>query len=120
MEIYKVITFDAAHKLPNVPEGHPCGRLHGHTYRVEIHISGSVDKKSGWVIDFAEIKKAASPVIEELDHYCLNEIKGLENPTSENIARWIWGRIRKSLPFQSKIVVQETPQSCAIYKGEDE
>lgn len=120
MEIFKAVTFDAAHKLPNVPKGHQCGRLHGHTFRVEIHISGEADKKTGWVIDFADIKKAVKPVIEELDHHYLNEIKGLENPTSENIARWIWGRAKKTLPSLTKIVVQETPQSGAIYKGEAE
>jgi 6-pyruvoyltetrahydropterin/6-carboxytetrahydropterin synthase len=118
MEIYLSFHFDAAHKLPNVPKGHKCGRLHGHTYNVHIYISGPVDTEFGWVMDFRDIKKTAGPVIEHLDHNYLNEIEGLENPTTENIARWLWARLKPKLPTLTKIIVQETPANAAIYQGE--
>jgi 6-pyruvoyltetrahydropterin/6-carboxytetrahydropterin synthase len=116
MEIYKEFTFESAHLLPNVPAGHKCGRLHGHSYRVEIHVSGELDDKLGWVMDFADIKKIVRPVIKELDHYYLNDISGLENPTSENLARWIWDKLQALLPL-SKIVICETCTSGCSYTG---
>ena len=93
MVVFKAFTFEAAHSLPNVPQDHKCGRLHGHSFRVEVHVRGPVDGQAGWVMDFAEIKKAVQPLCELLDHRYLNEIEGLKNPTSENIARWIWDRL---------------------------
>jgi|ERR1039458_1117551 6-pyruvoyltetrahydropterin/6-carboxytetrahydropterin synthase len=118
MEIFKVFTFEAAHKLPHVPEGHKCGRLHGHSFRVEVHVSGPVHDQLGWVIDFADIKTAFRPIEDQIDHRYLNDIEGLENPTSENIARWIWNRLYPSLSSLSKVVVQETCTSGCIYCGE--
>jgi 6-pyruvoyltetrahydropterin/6-carboxytetrahydropterin synthase len=118
MEIFREFTFDAAHRLPNVPEGHKCSRLHGHTYRVEIHVSGPVDEYTGWVVDFGDIKAAFKPLIDQLDHYYLNEVEGLKNPTSENLAHWIWQRLSAALPL-SKIVVRETCTSGCVYRGED-
>ena len=118
MEIFKVFTFDAAHRLPNLPESHKCRRLHGHTFRVDIHVNGSLHQSFGWVTDFGDIVHCISPIIEELDHNYLNDIAGLENPTSENIAKWLWTRIKPVMPILSKIVVQESPNSGAIYRGE--
>ena len=118
MEIFVSFTFDAAHRLPQVPEGHKCSRLHGHTFRVEVHVSGPVDESLGWVIDFGDLKKICKPVIEQLDHHYLNEIPGLENPTCEVIARWLWQRLMPCLPNLAKIIVQEGPNSGAVYKGE--
>ena len=118
-DIYKEFTFDAAHSLPNVPEGHKCGRLHGHTYRVQIHVSGPVGEHSGWVMDFSDIKTAFKPILEQLDHYFLNEIEGLENSTSENVARWIWARLKPELPQLSKIIISETCTSGCVFTGED-
>ena len=85
-EIFSEFTFEAAHLLPHVPNGHKCGRLHGHSYRVEVHIGGTVDPDNGWIMDFADIKAAAAPTFARLDHYYLNEISGLSNPTSENLS----------------------------------
>ncbi|GAB4452800.1 MAG: 6-carboxytetrahydropterin synthase QueD [Armatimonadaceae bacterium] len=119
MEIFKVFTFEAAHRLPNVPEGHKCARLHGHSFRVEVHVRGPVGETSGWVMDFADIKEAFQPILNRLDHYYLNEIDGLENPTSENIARWIWQHLRPRLPQLSRIVVYETCTSGCVYTGDD-
>jgi 6-pyruvoyltetrahydropterin/6-carboxytetrahydropterin synthase len=120
MEIYKDFTFEAAHRLPNVPPGHKCARLHGHSFRVRVHVSGPVGKESGWVIDFAEILNAIKPIVAQLDHYYLNEIEGLENPTSELLARWIWQRLRPSMPLLTKVHVKETCTSGCIYAGEEE
>jgi 6-pyruvoyltetrahydropterin/6-carboxytetrahydropterin synthase len=119
MDIFKVFRIDAAHRLPNAPEGHPCVRMHGHSFRIEIHVRGPVDPKSGWVADFADIAKAFRPLHDQLDHKCLNDIEGLENPTSENIARWIWKRLRPALPILSRILVQESPDSGCLYEGEE-
>lgn len=118
MEIFKVYTFDAAHRLPSVAEGHTCSELHGHSFRVELHIKGDVDKQSGWIMDFADLDKVFQPVYEQLDHKYLNDIAGLGNPTSENLARWIWQRLHPVLPGLSKIVVQESSESGCVYRGE--
>ena len=119
MEIFKVFKFDAAHRLPNVQQGHKCSQLHGHSFSVEIHIQGSVDPHSGWVMDFADIAAVCQPIVDQLDHKYLNDIDGLDNPTSENIAKWIWKHLRLALPQLSKIVVQESTESGCIYTGEE-
>lgn len=118
MELFKVFHIEAAHKLPNLPEGHKCRRLHGHSFRVEIHIEGEVDPALGWVMDFADLKSAFEPLYKQLDHHYLNEIEGLENPTSENLARWIWQRLKPNLPLLSKILVAETCTSACVYRGD--
>src|SRR5262245_41571649 len=104
-EIFKEFTFEAAHRLPSVPEGHKCGRLHGHSCRVAVHVTGPVEPESGWLMDFAELKKRFQPLYDQLDHHYLNEIPGLENPTSENIARWIWEHLLRSVPQLSRVAV---------------
>jgi 6-pyruvoyltetrahydropterin/6-carboxytetrahydropterin synthase len=119
MEIFKVFHIDAAHRLPNVEPGHKCVNLHGHSFRIEIHISGPVDPRLGWVIDFADIAKAFQPLQDQLDHQYLNDIEGLGNPTSENMAKWLWRNLKPSLPQLSAIMVQESPDSGCIYKGEE-
>ena len=118
-EIFKEFTFEAAHRLPFVPDGHKCARLHGHSFKVELHVGGEVDPMTGWIMDFADIKTAFKPLHAQLDHYYLNEIEGLENPTSENLARWIWQRLKPALPMLSAIVVRETCTTGAIYRGEE-
>ncbi|MGE5610371.1 MAG: 6-carboxytetrahydropterin synthase QueD [Bacillota bacterium] len=120
MEIYKEFTFEAAHRLPNVPDGHKCGRLHGHSFHVAVHVAGPVGTTSGWVLDFADIAAALKPIISRLDHYYLNEIEGLENPTSEILAKWIWRRLKPALPLLAKVVVRETCTTGCIYCGEEE
>ena len=118
MEIFKEFTFEAAHRLPHVPEGHKCARLHGHSFRVAIHVAGPIGAETGWVQDFAELKDAFDPLYRQLDHNYLNEIPGLENPTSENLARWIWHRLAATLPGLSCIVVRETCTSGCAYEGD--
>ncbi len=118
MEIFKAFTIEAAHRLPNVPDGHKCGRVHGHSFQLEIHVRGEVGPKTGWVMDFADIKQAFKPIFDQLDHNYLNEISGLANPTSENLAIWIWKSLKPTLPLLSKIVIRETCTSGCIYAGE--
>jgi len=119
-EIFKEFTFESAHRLPFVPEGHKCFRLHGHSFRVEVHVTGDVDPATGWIMDFGDIKDAFKPLHRQLDHNYLNEIPGLENPTSENLAAWIWDRLRPQLPGLARILVRETCTSGCVYEGEPE
>ena len=118
MEIFRVFQIEAAHYLPHVPDGHKCRRLHGHSFRIEVHVSGEVGAESGWVMDFADVKRAFQPLFDRLDHHCLNDIDGLENPTSENLARWIWQRLQPALPGLARIVVQETCTAGCVYAGD--
>ena len=117
-EIYKEFTFEAAHRLPNVPEGHKCARLHGHSFLAVVHVAGPVGETSGWVQDFGDIKAAFKPLEEQLDHHFLNDVEGLENPTSEVLAKWIWDRLVSSLPNLKEVQVRETCTSGCIYRGE--
>lgn len=114
--VAKTYTFEAAHRLPNVPDGHQCGRLHGHSYQVEVAAKGSVDPVTGFVVDFGDISKVVKPVIARLDHYYLNEIEGLENPTSESLARWIWEQVNQ--PWLTSVTIKETCTSRCCYEGE--
>ncbi|GGS40989.1 6-carboxytetrahydropterin synthase QueD [Streptomyces sp. NPDC088147] len=118
MEIFREFTFEAAHRLPNVPEGHKCQRLHGHSYKVIVHVEAPVDPETGWVMDFGDLKKAFKPLEARLDHYYLNDIEGLGNPTSEVLARWIWERLKPTLPDLSALTVRETCTSGCTYRGE--
>jgi 6-pyruvoyltetrahydropterin/6-carboxytetrahydropterin synthase len=118
VEIFKEFTFEAAHRLPHVPDGHKCGRLHGHSYQVAVHLTGPVDEQAGWVTDFADITHAFGPLRDCLDHNYLNEIPGLENPTSEVLAEWIWERLKCVLPGLSEVVVRETCTSGCAYRGD--
>ena len=117
MDIYYKTSIDAAHLLPNVPKGHKCGRLHGHTYRITIWCSGAVNPATGWVIDYYQIKDAFQPLHDLLDHRYLNEIPGLENSTVENLAVFIWDRLKGAIPV-SGIEIKETCTAGCFYKGE--
>lgn len=109
--------FEAAHRLPQAPEGHKCRRLHGHSFRVEVSVDGDVDPTTGWFLDYGVIREAVEPIRLQLDHYCLNDIAGLENPTSEHVARWIWERLKAALPSLARITVHETCESRCEYEG---
>ena len=116
-ELVKIFRFDAAHSLPNAPEGHKCRQLHGHAYRIDIHVTGVVDPERGWIMDFGDLKKVVRPIIDSLDHKNLGEIPGLENPTSETLAKYIWDRIAPNLPNLSAITIWETDTSRCTYRG---
>lgn len=115
MRIFQDFTFEAAHRLPKVPEGHKCARLHGHSFRVRLTAEGPLDEELGWVMDFADLKAAFKPIYDQLDHHYLNEISGLSNPTSENIAAWIWHGLKPSLPELSEVTVHETCTAGSSY-----
>jgi 6-pyruvoyltetrahydropterin/6-carboxytetrahydropterin synthase len=117
MDIFKTFRLEAAHRLPNVPPGHKCARLHGHSFAVELQVSGPLGDDSGWVMDFAELKQAFQPLYDRLDHHYLNDIEGLENPTSERLAVWIWDRLKPALPLLSAVTVHETCTSGCRYTG---
>jgi 6-pyruvoyltetrahydropterin/6-carboxytetrahydropterin synthase len=117
MDIFKSFTLEAAHRLPNVPPGHKCARLHGHSFRIELHVSGEPDPHAGWVMDFADLKAAFAPIYERLDHHYLNDIDGLENPTSERLAEWIGAQMKPRVPLLSEVVVHETCTSGCRYRG---
>ena len=119
IQVYKEFKFEAAHKLPNLPESHKCSRLHGHSYKVKVHLESVPDVNSGWFMDFDEIKAIVKPVIEQLDHYYLNDIEGLENPTAEEIARWIWLKLKPNLACLIAVELNETCTSGVIYRGQD-
>ena len=120
MEIFREFTFEAAHRLPHVPLGHKCARLHGHSFRCEVHVRGEVGRDSGWFTNSADTKPAFEPLHRVLDHNFLNEVEGLSNPTSEVIAMWIWDRLVPTLPQLSRVVVRETCNSGCIYLGPGE
>jgi 6-pyruvoyltetrahydropterin/6-carboxytetrahydropterin synthase len=117
MDIFKIFQIEAAHRLPNVPEGHKCARLHGHSFRIEVHVRGELDPTLGWVMDFADLKREFEPLFEQLDHRYLNDVPGLENPTSERLAEWIWKALKPRLPLLHRIVVHETCTSGCSYPG---
>ena len=117
MRITKDFTFEAAHLLPNVPAGHKCARLHGHSFGVSVSVDGPIGETTGWVMDFADLKGAWAPLHDALDHRYLNDIAGLENPTSEVLALWIWERLAAALPGLSEITVRETCTSSCTYLG---
>jgi len=117
MEIYKRFTLEAAHRLPNVPAGHKCGRLHGHSFSIDVFVAGTPDPNTGWIVDFSVIKQAFAPLYDLLDHNYLNDIHGLDNPTSENLAIWIWVKLKPTLASISKVVVSETCTSGCSYTG---
>lgn len=110
---------EAAHYLPNVPEGHKCRRLHGHNYRIELHVHGPITEPYGWVMDFGELEAAARPLLTQLDHHLLNEVPGLDNPTAENIAAWLCRRLAPTLPLLEAVVVHENDRVRSIVRRVD-
>lgn len=118
MDIFKIFSIEAAHRLPNLAPSHKCSRLHGHSFRIEIHVSGPVREPAGWVQDFGELSTAFRPLFDRLDHSYLNEIDGLANPTSENLAKWIWAQLKPALPQLARIVIHETCTAGCIYTGD--
>ncbi|MFT7579061.1 MAG: 6-pyruvoyltetrahydropterin/6-carboxytetrahydropterin synthase [Myxococcota bacterium] len=111
-------SFEAARRLTQLPAGHPCGRIHGHSFHVEVVLAGDVNPETGWLIDYAVIADAWKPLHIQLDHHCLNDVEGLSNPTSEHIAAWIWRGLVDALPGLDAVCVMETPATKAIYRGE--
>lgn len=119
-EISRDYYIEAAHRLPHVPAGQKCSRLHGHSFKITLHVAGSVDAKAGWIIDFADMDRAWQPIHDALDHRLLNEVEGLENPTSERLAGWILERFKLSTGKLIAVTVAETMSAaCTVYSGDD-
>ena len=118
-EIFKSFALEAAHRLPNVAPDHKCARVHGHSFQVKVTVGGTVGDESGWVYDFADLAEAWQPIHDALDHRYLNDVEGLDNPTSERLARWIWQRLRDTLPGLSEVEVKETCTTGCRYRGDD-
>jgi 6-pyruvoyltetrahydropterin/6-carboxytetrahydropterin synthase len=117
VELTKEYRFEAAHRLPRVPDGHKCARVHGHSYKVEIEVRGAVNPETGWLIDYAVIDDAWAPLHARLDHRYLNDVPGLENSTSENLAVYLWNQIRPTVPQLSAVTVWETADGKCTYRG---
>ena len=117
VELTRKFRFEAAHRLPRVPLGHKCARLHGHSFRFRVSVAGEVDEATGWLVDFAVIQDLVEPFRRELDHQYLNDLAGLENPTSEILARWLWQRLAPALPILTAITVEETCNAACTYRG---
>ena len=115
--LLKTFRFEAAHWLPTFAEGHKCRRMHGHSFKVDVAVSGEVDPAKGYLIDYGDISVAWAPIEAQLDHHLLNEIQGLENPTSEMLTVWIWDRLKPVLPMIESITVHETCTSSCVYRG---
>tara|TARA_A100001011_G_C14197081_1_gene793978 strand:+ start:881 stop:1237 length:357 start_codon:yes stop_codon:yes gene_type:complete len=118
MVVYKEYYINSARYLPNLKEGHICSKFHGHTYNIKVFVEGSVNKETGFVIDAFDIDKQFKKIHKQLDHKVLNDISGLENPTSENICIWIWQKLSKNLPLLSKIEIMENSVTGFVYKGD--
>ncbi len=118
MNVYKTFSIEAARSLPNLPDGHPCRNVHGHSFKITITVCGDVDEHTGFVLDFSNIDTAFKPIHDQIDHTYLNKIDGLDNPSSENLCKWIWAELIPSLPGLSQIEIKETDSTGCIYKGE--
>ena len=116
-ELAKTFRFESAHRLPHVPDGHKCGRLHGHSFRFEVVVTGDLDAQTGWVLDYGDISDVVRPIVDALDHRYLNDIPGLENPTSEVLCAWLWQKLAGGLPGLSAITVRETCTTACTYRG---
>tara|TARA_B100001093_G_scaffold484995_1_gene518928 strand:+ start:444 stop:800 length:357 start_codon:yes stop_codon:yes gene_type:complete len=117
MIIYKNFFFDAAHYMPNFPKDHKYRKIHGHSYELKIHIHGDLTAENEWVMDLENINKHVDPLLKLIDHNLLNDIKGLENPTSENIAKWFWKELKKKIPSISKVEINRPRIGGCIYQG---
>ncbi len=118
MEVYKIFNIESARSLPNLPEGHPCKNVHGHSFKIKITVKGTVNEETGFVMDFSEIDSAFSPIFKMIDHVYLNELDGLTNPSSENLCKWVWSKLIDSLPNLKRIEIKETESTGCIYEGE--
>ncbi|MFL2983688.1 MAG: 6-carboxytetrahydropterin synthase QueD [Candidatus Neomarinimicrobiota bacterium] len=118
MEIYKTFAVEAARSLPNLPDGHPCKKIHGHSFKITITVAGQIDENTGFVMDFSEIDSSFSPIHKLIDHSYLNDLEGLDNPSSENLCKWIWSKLKNSLRDLKRIEIKETESTGCIYRGE--
>ncbi|MDZ4814966.1 MAG: 6-carboxytetrahydropterin synthase QueD [Verrucomicrobiota bacterium] len=117
VKLEKDFHFEAAHTLPKVGKDHKCFHMHGHSYRVQVTVEGDVDPALGWLFDHGLISDIIKPLVKQLDHKYLNDIPGLENPTAEYMAKWVWDKAKPHLPGLCQVVIHETPFTRCIYEG---
>ena len=117
VRLFREFRFEAAHRLPKVPSGHKCARLHGHSFKVELVVYGPVNPETGWLIDFGELDELWQPLHNLLDHNYMNEVEGLDNPTSENLAHWLWAKLKPVVPELERVIVHETCDARCEYEG---
>lgn len=114
-ELKQHFQIESARFLPNLPKGHPCAEMHGHSFKIILRLIGELDSKIGWVMDYHEISKVMTPLLQQLDHKVLNQVAGLENPTSELLAKWIFERALTPIPFLKSVTIMETPSTECTY-----
>ena len=114
-ELKQHFQIESARFLPHLPESHPCSRVHGHSFKIILTLVGDLDPKIGWVIDYNDISERIKPLLQMIDHRVLNEVEGLENPTSELLAKWLYERALKVLPQLKRVTVAETPLTECTY-----
>ena len=117
MKVYKTFAIESARSLPKLPEEHPCHKVHGHSFKITLTVESEIDQTTGFVMDFSDIDSVFRPIHEIIDHAYLNDIKGLEDPSSENLCRWIWKQLSPSLKGLKQIEIRETESTGCIYKG---
>jgi 6-pyruvoyltetrahydropterin/6-carboxytetrahydropterin synthase len=114
-ELKQHFQIESARFLPKLEKTHPCSRMHGHSFKITLTIIGNLDPLVGWVIDYNDIQALMKPIISQIDHRTLNEVPGLENPTTELLTKWLYDKSRVVLPTLVKVTVAETPLTECSY-----
>jgi 6-pyruvoyltetrahydropterin/6-carboxytetrahydropterin synthase len=118
VRLIKEFRFEASHRLAHLSSDHPCYRLHGHSYRVEVEVYGEVDQATGFLVDYGDIKRIVKPIIAQLDHCHLNDIDGMQTTSAEHIVYWTWNQLKPQLPLLSRVILHETDSTSCEYCGE--
>lgn len=117
VELKQHFQVESARFLPQLDKNHPCAHMHGHSFKIILSFVGDVNPQIGWLIDYHQISQIMSPILKQIDHRVLNEVPGLENPTSENLAKWIYDQVKSRISFLISVNVSETPFTECIYSG---
>ncbi len=118
MLIFKKYYFDAAHYMAEFEENHNYRKMHGHSFEVTVKLKGDINRKNNWVMDLEELDSFVDPELSKLDHSILNEVDGLEKPTSENIAKWLWSKLIKKIPNLDSIEINRPRIGGCIFNGD--
>lgn len=114
-ELKQHFHIESARFLPHLPKSHPCANMHGHSFKIILQLKGELQPQVGWVMDYHEISLVMAPLLKQLDHKVLNEVPGLENPTSELLAKWIYEKARLSIPLLQSVTIMETTSTECKY-----
>lgn len=116
-ELKQHFQIESARFLPKLPKTHPCSQVHGHSFKIVLTLLGDLNPEIGWVMDYHEITKIMTPLLAQLDHKLLNEVPGLENPTSELLAKWLFEKVGAQIPLLKQVSIMETPSTECSYPG---